>query len=40
MTGSGSVCFGIFHNKKSASLAVKVLKKKFPHYWCELTKSI
>ena len=40
MTGSGSVCFGIFHNKKSASLAVKVLKKKFPNYWCELTKSI
>jgi len=40
MTGSGSVCFGIFSSKKSASLAVKVLKKKFPNYWCVLTKSI
>ena len=40
MTGSGSVCFGIFFNRKSANLAVKVLKKKFPKYWCVLTKSI
>ena len=40
MTGSGSVCFGIFFNKKSASLAVNALKTKFPNYWCVLTKSI
>ena len=40
MTGSGSVCFGVFHNRESASFAVKVVKKKFPYYWCELTKSI
>jgi 4-diphosphocytidyl-2-C-methyl-D-erythritol kinase len=40
MTGSGSVCFGTFHNKVSANLAVKALKKKFPNYWCVLTKSI
>ena len=40
MTGSGSVCFGTFSSRESASLAVKVLKKKFPNYWCVLTKSI
>jgi 4-diphosphocytidyl-2-C-methyl-D-erythritol kinase len=40
MTGSGSVCFGTFSNRKSASIAVKVLKKKFPNYWCALTKSV
>ena len=40
MTGSGSVCFGTFFNRKAASLAVKVLKRKFPNYWCVLTKSI
>ena len=40
MTGSGSVCFGTFSTRKSASLATKVLKKKFPNYWCALTKSI
>ena len=40
MTGSGSVCFGVFNNRQSARLAVKALKKKFPNYWCVLTKSI
>ena len=40
MTGSGSVCFGVFSNRKSASMAFKVLKKKFPNYWSVLTKSI
>jgi 4-diphosphocytidyl-2-C-methyl-D-erythritol kinase len=40
MTGSGSVCFGTFLDRKSVSLAVKVLKKKFPNYWCVSTKSI
>ncbi|MDC0418328.1 hypothetical protein OAM15_01720 [Pelagibacteraceae bacterium] len=40
MTGSGSVCFGIFSNTKSASLAARVLKKKFPNYWFASTKSI
>ena len=40
MTGSGSVCFGTFSDRKSASFAAKVLKKKFPYYWQALTKSI
>jgi len=40
MTGSGSVCYGTFSNRKAASFGVKVLKKKFPNYWCVLTKSI
>ena len=39
MTGSGSVCFGVFNNRQSARLAVKALKKKFPNEWCVLTKS-
>ena len=40
MTASGSVCFGTFSNRKSASLGVKALQKKFPNYWCVVTKSI
>ena len=40
MTGSGSVCYGTFSNRKSAGLATKALMKKFPQYWCVLTKSI
>ena len=40
MTGSGSVCFGIFKSKKSAILGFKRIKKKFPKYWCVIAKTI
>ena len=40
MTGSGSVCFGVFYNSQSARMAARILKKKFPNYWCVPTKSI
>ena len=40
MTGSGSVCFGVFRTEKSAKLATIKAKKRFPKYWCVTTKSI
>ena len=40
MTGSGSVCFGAFLDKKSTKLGLRVIKKKFPNYWCVIAKSI
>jgi 4-diphosphocytidyl-2-C-methyl-D-erythritol kinase len=40
MTGSGSVCFGVFLDKKSAKLSLKIVSKKFPNYWCAIAKSI
>ena len=40
MTGSGSVCFGVFHDKNSAKLGLRVIQKKFPNYWCVIAKSI
>jgi len=40
MTGSGSVCFGVFRNKDSADLGLRAIKKKFPNYWCVIAKSI
>ena len=40
MTGSGSVCFGLFFNKKSAKQGLIKIQKKFPNFWCMLTKSI
>jgi 4-diphosphocytidyl-2-C-methyl-D-erythritol kinase len=40
MTGSGSVCFGVFLNKKSAKLSLRVIQKKFPNYRCIIAKSI
>ena len=40
MTGSGSVCFAVFPDKKSAILSLRVIKKKLPNYWCVKAKSI
>ena len=40
MTGSGSVCFGAFFNKKSANYGLIKIQKKLPNFWCVLTKSI
>ena len=40
ITGSGSVCFGVFLDKKSAKLSLSAIKKKFPNYWCVIAKSI
>ena len=40
MTGSGSVCFGIFKSKKLAILGLKRIKKKFPKYWYVVAKTI
>ena len=40
MTGSGSVCFGVFPDKKSAKHGLKMIQKKLPNYWCVLAKSI
>ena len=40
MTGSGSVCYGVFKSKKMAIIARKKIKKKYPNYWCVTTKTI
>ena len=40
MTGSGSVCYGVFKTKKTAKLAMIKLKRKYPKYWCVVTKTI
>ena len=40
MTGSGSSCYGVFNNIKTARLALTKLKRKYPKYWCDITKTI
>ena len=40
ITGSGSACFGIFSNMKSAILTKKLIKLKFPKYWSATSKTI
>ena len=40
MTGSGSVCYGMFENKKSAKAALLIIKSKYPKFWISVTKTI
>ncbi len=40
MTGSGSVCFGVFKSKKSAKAALNRIKVKYPKFWMCVAKTI
>ena len=40
ITGSGSVCYGVFQNKKLAIKALKKIKINHPKYWATVTKTI
>jgi 4-diphosphocytidyl-2-C-methyl-D-erythritol kinase len=40
ITGSGSACIGIFSNTKNAIYALKLIKLKYPKYWCAVSKTI
>ena len=40
ITGSGSACIGIFSNMKDAIYAKKLIKLKYPKYWCAVSKTM
>ena len=40
ITGSGSACIGIFSDMKSTIFTQKLIKLKFPKYWCVVSKTI
>ena len=40
ITGSGSACVGIFSNKRKAIYAQKMIRTKYPKYWCVVSKTI
>ena len=40
MTGSGSVCYGLFKSEKTAKAALNKLKLKYPKYWLSVAKTI
>ncbi len=40
MTGSGSVCYGLFNNQNSAKKAIIKLKKKYPKLWISFAKTV
>ena len=40
MTGSGSVCYGLFKNQKNAKKALYKLKMKYPKLWLSFAKTV
>ena len=40
ITGSGSACIGIFSSKENAIYTQKLIKLKYPNYWCVVSKTI
>ena len=40
MTGSGSVCYGVFKSQKTAKVALNGIKLKYPKYWLSVAKTI
>ena len=40
ITGSGSACIGIFSNMRHAIYVQKLIKPKYPKYWCAVSKTI
>ena len=40
MTGSGSVCYGLFNNQIGAKKALKNLKIKYPKLWSSVAKTV
>ena len=40
MTGSGSVCYGVFQSKKRVIAALNKLKSKHPSFWVTIAKTI
>lgn len=40
MTGSGSVCYGVFKSKKRVKTALNRIKLRYPKYWSVIAKTI
>ena len=40
ITGSGSACIGIFSNRLNTISAQKLIRSKYPNYWCVVSKTI
>jgi 4-diphosphocytidyl-2-C-methyl-D-erythritol kinase len=40
MTGSGSVCYGIFHNERVAKNALSKIRNRYPKFWFSIAKTV
>jgi len=40
MSGSGSVCYGLFNNESNAKKALNKIKIKHPKFWFSIAKTV
>ena len=40
ISGSGSVCYGLFNNEKAAKKALNKIKSRYPKFWFTLAKTV
>ena len=40
MSGSGSVCYGLFNNEDNAKKALSKLKRRYPKFWFSIAKTV
>ena len=40
LSGSGSVCYGIFNNERAAKKALNKIKRRYPSFWFSIAKTV
>ena len=40
MSGSGSVCYGLFNSERDAKKAFNKIKAKYPKFWFSIAKTV
>ena len=40
LSGSGSVCYGVFNNESTAKKALHKIKRKYPRFWFSIAKTV
>ena len=40
MSGSGSVCYGLFNGESSAKNALNEIKARYPKFWFSIAKTV
>ena len=40
MTGSGSVCYGLFNSERNTKKALRKIKTKYPKFWFSIAKTV
>ena len=40
LSGSGSVCYGVFNNESTAKKALHKIKRKYPKFWFSIAKTV